>query len=64
MVYRYYFTSVLRPKASVLASLMAKILKKKGVKAFKAAHDIYELWRSGKISFNEALKAIEMILNE
>ena len=63
MVYRYYFTSVLRPKASVLGALMAEILVRKGHKAFREAHKIYDAWREGRISYGDALKALKAMLN-
>jgi hypothetical protein len=62
MVYRYYFTSVLRPKASVLGSLMAEVLERKGRNAFFKAHEVYDAWRAGEISYNEARKRIKQML--
>ena len=64
MVYRYYFTEVLRPKASVLGSLMAEILEAGGPAAFRGAHRVYDAWRAGKITYPEALRQLKAILKE
>ncbi len=63
MVYRYYFTSVLRPKASELGFLMAEILARKGQRAFEEAHKVYDAWRAGKIRYDEALKTLQAMLD-
>lgn len=62
MVYRYYFTSVLRPKASMLGGLMAEVLARRGRRAFWRAHKVYDAWRSGEISYKEALTTLKEML--
>lgn len=61
--YRYHFTSVLRPKTSVLGFLMAEVLVRRGSKAFREAHEICNAWRVGRISYGDALSALKAMLS-